>query len=92
MKEFYIEDVVKTGRRKNKTKSAKVGDNIKVVLRLHSPVDNRDAERLWFKVIDIKNGIIIASLDNVPSYLRSISETDKLEFTENNILEILTEK
>lgn len=92
MKEFYIEDVVKTGRRKNKTKSAKVGDNIKVVLRLHSPVDNIDAERLWFKVIDIKNGIIIASLDNVPSYLRSISETDKLEFTENNILEILTEK
>ena len=92
MKEFYIEDVVKTGRRKNKTKSAKVGDNIKVVLRLYSPVDNIDAERLWFKVIDIKNGIIIASLDNVPSYLRSISETDKLEFTENNILEILTEK
>ena len=92
MKEFYIEDVVKTGRRKNKTKSAKVGDNIKVVLRLYSPVDNIDAERLWFKVIDIKNGIIIASLDNVPSYLRSISETDKLEFTENNILEILTDK
>ena len=39
MKEFYIENVIETGRREEDgVGSIEVGDNIKVVLRLYTPV------------------------------------------------------
>jgi hypothetical protein len=69
--------------------SIEVGDNIKVVLRLYTPVEDIDAERLWFKVTQINDGKLLAELDNDPLYIKSISGTDALEFNESNVLEVL---
>jgi hypothetical protein len=93
MKEFYIENVIETGRREEDgVGSIEVGDNIKVVLRLYTPVEDIDAERLWFKVTQINDGKLLAELDNDPLYIKSISGTDALEFNESNVLEVLINK
>ena len=90
MKEFYIENVIETGRREEDgVGSIEVGDNIKVVLRLYTPVEDIDAERLWFKVTQINDGKLLAELDNDPLYIKSISGTDALELNESNVLEVL---
>lgn len=86
--EFYIEDVVATGRRKVAINEVTVGDNVKVVLRLHNPIDSIDAERLWFKVLKVDEDNLLVELDNDPLYLKSISGTGTLNVTLNNILEV----
>lgn len=90
MKDFYIENVADTGRRTERLGEIKVGDNIKVVLRLLKPINDIDAERLWFKVIDIQGDKIIATLDNDPMYVQSIGDSDKISFAEDEILEVLS--
>lgn len=88
-KEFYIEDVVATGRRRDRLQPLKVGANIKLVLRLVSPASNVDAERLWFRVIKINGDSILAELDNDPTYIKSLSGFDTLLVKRDNILEVL---
>lgn len=87
--EYYVEDVVKTGRIKVALTDFSLGDNVKLVLRMNKPVDGIDAERLWFKVTDINKDDITVELDNDPIYLKSISGNDHLVIQKENILDIL---
>lgn len=69
-----------------------VGDNIKVILKLHTPVNGVDAERLWFKIVEINGDKILAELDNDPLFIKSISGTDMLQFSKDNIFEVLRDE
>lgn len=90
--EFYIEDVVTTGRREEEIGKIKVDDNVKIVLRLKSPVNNIDTERLWFRVLNIDGDSLKVELDNDPIYITSIREIDTLSVNRNNILEVLRQE
>lgn len=88
--DFYIENVVESGRRKTVLPNIEVGDNVKIILRLTTPIDNIDAERLWFKVESVNDdGTLLVSLDNDPVYIRSISGTDTITVKNENILDVL---
>ncbi len=86
---FYIENVVKSGRRTAKIDTIAIGDNVKVVLRLKKAINGVDAEWLWFRVIDIRDGYIQVELDNDPVYIRSLADTERMTIKENNVLEVL---
>lgn len=86
---FYIENVVTSGRRTAKIDTIAIGDNVKVVLRLKKAINGVDAERLWFRVIDIRDGYIQVELDNDPVYIRSLADTERMTIKENNVLEVL---
>jgi hypothetical protein len=87
--EYYIENVVRTGRVKSVITDIALGDNVKLVLRINKAIDGIDAERLWFKVIDMVDGDIIVELDNDPIYIKTISGNDRLVIQKENILDVL---
>ena len=89
MRDFSIENVVETGRRTKHLGKIEVGDNIKAVLKILRPPTSIETERLWFKVVDIQENKIIATLDNDPVYVQSIGDSDKISFVESEILEVL---
>lgn len=87
--EFYIEDVVATGRRQSEVVDVFVGDSVKIVLRLLIPVDGIDAERLWFRVLTINENSLLVELDNDPLYIKSLGYNASLTIERRNILEVL---
>jgi hypothetical protein len=88
--EYYIENVLATGRIEELIKNIKVEDFVKVVLKINQPVKGIDAERLWFRVIDIiDTSSILVELSNDPIYLRSIKDGDRITVTKQNVLEVM---
>lgn len=88
--EYYVENVFATGRIDDLVNDIKIGDYVKVVLRLNKPIDDIDAERLWFRILKINDDFtILVELSNDPMYIKTLKDLDRITITRQNILETM---